>query len=328
MRCSKGWRVHCHHTNITKDHTITTGTEPSCRTPIPERELQNNMSEPYPGIRQAISLLLVTALLSAVCSLPIAMLGTVVGIPLTAHPLALAVANLVAIGLVLKWGLGKVGASFFQVYPLTPVAQPLHLPMGFTIIGVGILLSELDNLLRLALPVPASFASQLVDLMTGDSSLLGSLFLAVVVAPVTEELLFRGLILQGFLRRYSPRKAILASALLFAAFHGNPWQFFGALVLGILFAWWFVQTRSLIPCILGHALNNAVPLVLIGVLDVEIEGFTSDPTVLEFQPAWLNLIGLLCAGWGLSRLVQAFSGRGGDAEAGPGTTELPEDSRR
>ena len=78
----------------------------------------------------------------------------------------------------------------------------------------------------------------------------------------------------------------------------------------------------------GHALNNAVPLVLIGVLDVEIEGFTSDPTVLEFQPAWLNLIGLLCAGWGLSRLVQAFSGRGGDAEAGPGTTELPEDSRR
>lgn len=283
------------------------------------------MSEPYPGIRQAISLLIVTALLSMVCSIPLILLGTIVDLPLVKHPLALGIANLAAIALVLMWGLGKVGATFYQVYPLTPVAQPLILPICLTMIGVGIILSELDNLLRLVMPVPASFASQFADLMTGDSSLFESLLLAVVIAPVTEELLFRGLILQGFLRRYSPRKAILASALLFAAFHGNPWQFLGALVLGVLFAWWFLQTRSLIPCILGHAVNNAVPLVLIGVLDIEIEGFTSSPAAaVEFQPAWLNLVGLLCAGWGLWRLVQAFATTGGGSE--PGTAELPGDT--
>ena len=287
------------------------------------------MSEPYPGIRQAILLLIVTALLSAVCSIPIVMLGTIVDLPLMAHPLAIGFANFVAIGLVLKWGLGKVGASFYQVYPLTPVAQPLHLPMCVTVVGVGILLSELDNLFRMVLPVPGSFSSQFADLLSGDGSLLGSLLLGVVIAPVTEELLFRGLILQGFLRRYPPEKAILASALLFAAFHGNPWQFLGALVLGVLFAWWFLQTRSLIPCIFGHALNNAVPLVLIGVLDVEIEGFTSLPaTAVEFQPAWLNLLGLLCAGWGLSRLIRVFAATGGDADPEPGTGELPEDTGR
>jgi len=274
------------------------------------------MSEPYPGIRQAISLLIVTALLSMVCRIPLILLGTIVDLPLMTHPLALGIANLAAIALVLMWGLGKVGATFYQVYPLTPVAQPLILPICLTVIGVGIILSELDNLLRLVMPVPASFASQFADLMTGDS-LFESLLLAIVIAPVTEELLFRGLILQGFLRRYSPRKAILASALLFAAFHGNPWQFLGALVLGVLFACWFLQTRSLIPCILGHAVNNAVPLVLIGVLDIEIEGFTSSPAAaVEFQPAWLNLVGLLCAGWGLSRLVQAFATTGGDSEPG------------
>ena len=286
------------------------------------------MSEPYPGIRQAITLLIVAFLLTAACTVSIVILGAILDLPLTAHPLAVGIANLVAIGLVLKWGLGKVGATFSQVYPLAPVAQPLLFPMCLTVIGVGILLSELDNLLRLMLPMPAGLSSQFVDLVAGHTSLWGSLFLGIVVAPVTEELLFRGLILHGILRRYSPRKAILASALLFAAFHGNPWQFLGAAVLGVLFAWWFLQTRSLLPCILGHALNNAVPLVLIGVLDVEIEGFTSDPTAVQFQPSWLNLIGLLCASWGLWHLAQAFAPTGDSSANEPEADQRPHDTGR
>ncbi len=120
----------------------------------------------------------------------------------------------------------------------------------------------------------------------------------MLVAPVTEEFLFRGLILQGFLARYSATKAVFWSALLFALFHLNPWQFAGALVLGLLFGWVVVQTGTLVPGVIGHAVANGWPLVL-GVLDIEIQGFNRMGESVEFQPWWMNLTGFLLVLFGL-----------------------------
>src|SRR5207249_4934307 len=48
------------------------------------------------------------------------------------------------------------------------------------------------------------------------------------------------------------------TAVLFGAFHLNPWQFPGAVGLGVIFGWWFVRTGSLVPCIFGHAFVNGL----------------------------------------------------------------------
>ena len=112
--------------------------------------------------------------------------------------------------------------------PLGPVPLSLLVPMAVSVLGVGILLSEADNLLRTVLPPPAWLERMFVELAAGQRSLWGSIALLVVAAPLTEEALFRGVILRGFLGRYAVRRAILASALLFAVFHLNPWQFVGA----------------------------------------------------------------------------------------------------
>ena len=127
--------------------------------------------------------------------------------------------------------------------------------MALTVIGTSILISEADNLLRTFLPPPAWFSDYLKSLVSAEISLWGSILSLVVVAPLTEELLVRGLILRGFLSHYSTRKAILASAIFFGVLHLNPWQFIGATVLGILFAWWFVQTRSMLPCFFCSAIS-------------------------------------------------------------------------
>ena len=82
----------------------------------------------------------------------------------------------------------------------------------------------------------------------------------LLIAPVSEELFFRGLLLRGFLMRYRPGTAIIASAFLFSAAHLNPLQGIPAFFLGLYFGWLFVRTRSLWPCILAHALNNMVAL--------------------------------------------------------------------
>ena len=62
------------------------------------------------------------------------------------------------------------------------------------------------------------------------------IFMVLVVAPILEELLFTGIILDGFLKKYNPTFAILVYALIFGASHFNVAQssqaFVGALVSG------------------------------------------------------------------------------------------------
>ena len=75
-------------------------------------------------------------------------------------------------------------------------------------------------------------------------------------APVLEEMLFRGVILRGFLRRYTRNFAIVWSAALFALAHLNLYQVCTALALGVVAAWLYERCRSLWPCILLHAAYN------------------------------------------------------------------------
>ncbi|HRI82431.1 MAG TPA: type II CAAX endopeptidase family protein [Opitutaceae bacterium] len=83
-------------------------------------------------------------------------------------------------------------------------------------------------------------------------------FLAVVLAPVGEEILFRAVILAGLLRTLRPRSAIVLSAVLFAAAHANLAQLPVSLVLGLTLGWIFVRTRSIGLCITLHLLHNAI----------------------------------------------------------------------
>ncbi len=89
----------------------------------------------------------------------------------------------------------------------------------------------------------------------------------VLVAPVLEELIFRGL-LYGSLRAWcgaGPERGrawlvpAVASGLVFALAHGyGAGGFASVLLSGILWAWAYERTRSLLPGILAHAVNNAL----------------------------------------------------------------------
>ena len=90
----------------------------------------------------------------------------------------------------------------------------------------------------------------------------GGILAIAVAGPVLEELLFRGAITKALLKQYDPAKAILISALLFGVFHINPAQILPAFLIGILLAWTYYKTGSLIPCILMHVLNNSLSVYL------------------------------------------------------------------
>ena len=132
-------------------------------------------------------------------------------------------------------------------------------PIVLMVLGTVILAAEFNFVLQLVWSKPTWIKEATQGLLGGSVwvTFLG----LVVLAPITEEFLFRGVILQGFLRNYGRRKAIIVSALLFALFHLNPWQFPVAFLSGVVLGWWLAVTGSLLPCLFGHALANSLTLL-------------------------------------------------------------------
>lgn len=248
----------------------------------------------FPGFGQTLLLMLAAIFLIVGLTIPVAVADFVFKTKLVEHPGAMGCVNLVAFGAILTLGALLTKAPLHEVFPMQPVRPALALPLILSVLGAVIVLSEADNWMRSALPMPQWLAKFFADLIMAKNSFWGSLFALSIVAPVTEELFFRGLVMHGFLSRYSVCNSVLVSSLLFGIIHLNPWQLISGVALGLLLGWWFVRTRSLWPCLAGHALANGT-LLFIQFLPVRISGFNSgsplDPTV-EFQPLWFDLVGL------------------------------------
>jgi membrane protease YdiL (CAAX protease family) len=107
---------------------------------------------------------------------------------------------------------------------------------------------------------------ELVDMFTRTRSplLLTSLVvLALVVAPVSEELVFRGGLFRYLRTRTRPWVAFGASAALFALLHSNWISFLPLFVLGIVFAAGYQRTGSIAVPMIAHALFNLNTLLLV-----------------------------------------------------------------
>ena len=86
-----------------------------------------------------------------------------------------------------------------------------------------------------------------------------------ILAPLAEEIVFRGAILRTLLGMVSKKNhwmAIMVSAAIFGAAHGNAAQFVNALLMGLLLGWMYYRTKSLVPGILMHWVNNTMAYIL------------------------------------------------------------------
>lgn len=88
-----------------------------------------------------------------------------------------------------------------------------------------------------------------------------SLILVSITAPIFEEIIYRGIILRGFLNMYKPKTAILASALIFGLIHFNIQQSIIAAVVGLVLGTLYYKTGSLILCIFAHMINNTIVFI-------------------------------------------------------------------
>jgi membrane protease YdiL (CAAX protease family) len=142
---------------------------------------------------------------------------------------------------------------------------------GWVVLGVVLSLVLQLALLPIAelgrLDEPAQEVTRIFERARGLEAVLFALGV-VVLGPVVEELLYRGLLLRGLARRLPPTVAVLASALVFALVHVIGDTGAGPIVpalfaLGVLAGWRALETGSLSQPILLHSGFNLVTAILI-----------------------------------------------------------------
>ena len=131
-------------------------------------------------------------------------------------------------------------------------------------LGILIMFDALDRIIHQIIPTP-DYIIDLGQIMQPDST-LGYVFLflaVVIVAPIGEEIVFRGF-LQKFLEDYwkDITRAVLVTSLFFAMIHFNPFWTIQIYLLGIVLGFLAWKTKSVVPSIILHSINNGAAYIL------------------------------------------------------------------
>jgi len=133
------------------------------------------------------------------------------------------------------------------------------------LIGVGVLI--ISATIQGALQATGVRQTQLVDLQCVREFPFSG-FLAVVlagglIAPMAEELYFRGYVFRSYLLMRGRLVAYLATSILFAVLHLNLPALLPILVMSLVFCWAYERTGSIVPSMVGHALNNTIAFCIL-----------------------------------------------------------------
>jgi hypothetical protein len=120
---------------------------------------------------------------------------------------------------------------------------------------------QLEGLVVRIIPI-TRFWREAFGQLTGADAFARGLVVAAVVAPLVEEIIFRGIILRGFAARYGRTRALLFSSLLFGIVHMNPWQFVPAVILGLFLGTLYLRTGTVVASWAAHAFYNGAILGL------------------------------------------------------------------
>jgi membrane protease YdiL (CAAX protease family) len=135
------------------------------------------------------------------------------------------------------------------------LVPPVLLLVPLTVLLDLVVIESLEALLPVSTWEQQAFANMV-------AATLPAVVASCVIAPIVEEMLFRGILLRSFLEQYPRGVAIGFSSLYFGAAHLNIYQFLLAFLLGLLLGWLYERSSSLVPCIALHAAVNGSVVVL------------------------------------------------------------------
>ena len=212
---------------------------------------------PDPGFWQGVWTFLQLQFIPAIVVLPLVIAGLKNDQKYHEHPFALLTGTLLASIWVIRSYCRRSAVTLRALTgPLT--ITPALLPIIAAGV-VGMLLVETPLVLWLMVRFP--FLDPKLDFGISQSP-FGAFLLIVISAPLMEEVVFRAILLRGFVPRYGLTRALALAAALFALSHIFPIRLPGMFAVGFLLGWLFLRTGSIWPGVLAHAFNNAIAFVL------------------------------------------------------------------
>lgn len=164
-----------------------------------------------------------------------------------------------AIGVTLLILLAWKGGDWFLLEVFRkekPMRLGIFLGTAVVCIGAQMVNTLWISLLEWLMQLVGGSLMPMLEQVSGATDSFSMFLYSAILAPVMEEILFRGLVFRG-LRPYGKRFAIFGSALLFGLFHGNllqtPYAFLVGLILG-----WITAEYSALWAIALHVFNNLV----------------------------------------------------------------------
>jgi len=186
-----------------------------------------------------------------------------------------------------------------------PGAKPLLFALGVAVANYFAVVIPLQFFVQLLAPrawVEMFDQTQVFERRTGLELFL-AVTGAVAAAPIGEEVIFRGLLLQGMLRRgVAVVPAVVASALIFSLCHVNLIGLPALFELGVVFGLIYARTRSVLPGMAAHLGSNLTATLLY----LLARGQDSGPVDASQLPAVLTTSAVA---WGVLGLVLAASRR-------------------
>jgi len=177
----------------------------------------------------------------------------------------------------------NIGVLFLEMIYILPIAliflwRRIHwkyLGFGkFTLnvigIGCGLLIGGYaiiiaHNALLYAFGIDAQ-GDQIFEIFDQLESPIWFFITGAVIAPIVEEIFFRGFLFQGFRQKYGWMPAVFLSSAIFGAAHLDPVSLIPTFVLGCVLAYVYHRSNSVWPGILFHAAINSFSLCAVYVL--------------------------------------------------------------
>ena len=173
--------------------------------------------------------------------------------------IALAIFTLVSVALFLKMKWAEVSRNYIMTRPWFTLFWSVIAALGAIIPSAYMqeLMPEWPDAIQ-------RMIEQSAQQMMGIMNTPGGYAVICLLAPIGEELVFRGAVLHKLLEWKPERRWLMItfSAVLFAVAHMNPAQIIHPLLIGLLLGWMYERTGSIIPGVAYHWANNTVAFLL------------------------------------------------------------------
>ena len=145
--------------------------------------------------------------------------------------------------------------------PSNIVWASVLIALSFTVLS-----DEIDRLIQIFFPQSEEASAAIKQIMTANSAgeLLLLVLSAVVVAALVEEALFRGFLQRVLEEHINVTRAVIYGSLAWTMFHLTPYSFSQAIpifLLGFIYGYLSWRTKSIVPGIICHGINNGLALL-------------------------------------------------------------------